>query len=436
MHRFTASYGEYASRIVEGAATAGSSGGSPGYLYYTYQGPAFNQPGNPTQFTTREVLAQVEQWFYSQCNAQGKCGPENLSLLARNVGHDVPGFSARVADTLASPYMRELTVGYGVQLATNAVARIDLVGRDWFDFYSRRIDPSTPQENDFLGIPHDVAIVENSNDITREYRGVQFQTNWRPRRFNLGLNYTWATLKGNDEQESATSGTVGNFPGNVYYPELRNFAQYQPVGYIASQDQRHKARIWAGYDIPLPRILGVLNVSALHRFDSGTPYSAVANISLSRYRAELLAGTDYCCAPSSVQYFFSDRGEFRLADVQATDFSLNYRYPISRFEIFAQGEVVNAFNRDTVIIPNTTVNLNTANPFNPFTTAPIECAQGLTNAQCNTQFGATGWHWRKGGTAAQLAAPGQLGSFGNAPSSSSANYQTMRTYRFSAGVRF
>ena len=435
-HRFTASYGEYASRIVEGAATAGSSGGSPAYIYYTYQGPAFNQPSNPTQYTTRQVLAMVEQWFWSQCNAQGKCGPENLDLLAQNVSHGVPGYDARIGDTLSSPYMREITVGYGVQLMQNAVARIDLVSRDWYDFYARRIDRTTPQEFDFLGIEHDMAIVENTDEITREYRGVQFQGNWRPSRLNFGLNYTWAELKGNDEQESATSGTVGNFPGSMYYPELRNFDRYQPVGYIAGQDQRHRARFWAGYDFPLPRILGALNASVLQRFDSGVPFSAVANISLSSFRNQLLGDADYCCAPSTVQYYFSERGEFRTEDIHATDLALNYRYPIGRVEIFAQGELINAFNNDSVTVVNTTVNLNTANPFNPFTTTPVECPQGLTNAQCNSQFGSTGWHWRKGGTAAALAAPGALGTFGAAPSSSSANYQTMRTYRVSLGLRF
>jgi hypothetical protein len=376
-HRFTASYGDYASRIVEGPSTAGSSGGSPAYIYYAYTGPAFNQPDNPTQYTTRQVLAMVEQWFWSQCNAQGQCGPENLDLLAPNVAHGVPGYDARIGDTLSSPYMREITLGYGVQLMQNAVARVDLISRDWFDFYSRRVDSSTPIETDFLGIRHDIAIVENTDEIKREYRGVQFQGNWRPNRFNLGLNYTWATLEGNDEQESANSGTVGNFPGSTNYPELRNFERYQPMGRIAGQDQRHRARIWAGYDFPLPRILGALNASILHRFDSGTPYSAVANIGISSFRSQLLANADYCCAPSSVQYYFSDRGEFVTEDVQATDLALNYRYPIGRVEIFAQGELINAFNNDSVTVVNTTINLNTraGAQFNPFTTTPLRRRQ-------------------------------------------------------------
>ena len=81
----------------------------------------------------------------------------------------------------------------------------------------------------------------NTNDIERTYRGVQFQTNWRPRRFNIGLNYTWSELRGNDEQETATSGTVGNYPSGVYYPELTSYANYQPVGWLTG-DQRHRAR--------------------------------------------------------------------------------------------------------------------------------------------------------------------------------------------------
>ncbi|HEU4521889.1 MAG TPA: TonB-dependent receptor [Thermoanaerobaculia bacterium] len=434
--RFLFSYGEYASRIVDGPATDSSAGGTAAYLYYAYTGPAFNQPSNPTEFTTREVLAMVEQWFYSQCNAAGQCGPDNLDLLATGVGHSVPGYDVSIADTLASPYVREITFGYGLQLSSNAIVRADLVARDWRDFYGYRVDSSTPSVTDLLGIKHDLAVVETTNDVTREYRGLQLQANWRPRRFNFGVNYTLATLKGNDDQESPTSGTVGNVPASMYYPELYGFAQYKPTGYLSGEDQRHRARIWMGYDIPMPRVLGALNVSVLQRFDSGTPYSAAANISLAPYAEQLLAGTSYVSPSSSAPYYFSKRGEFRLDDIHATDLALNYRYPIGRLELFAQGELINAFNNSAVIVPNTTVNLNPANTFNPFTETPVECAQGLTNTQCNEQFGTSGWHWRKGGSAAALATPGQLGTFGKAASSNSANYQTMRTYRFSVGLRF
>lgn len=416
-HRLSASYGEYVSRIVEGAATSGAAGGSPAYIWFPYTGPAINVD-NPTQYTTREALAIVEQWFYSQCDPQGKCGPENLSLVAQGLGHSIPGYSARVSDQLSSPYVREITLGYGLQIASNAIARIDLVSRDWSDFYGIRVDRSTPRETDFLGLPHDIEIIENTNDVDRAYRGIQFQTNWRPGRFNLGLNYTWSRLTGNDEQESPTSGTVGNSPGSTYYPELLSYARRQPSGFIANQDQRHRARAWVGYDIPMPSLLGLLNVSVLQSFDSGTPFSAVSNINLRPYHSRV-AGIGYRTTPTSGQYYFSERGEFRRDDVSSTDLALNYRYPIGRFEVFAQGELINAFNRGTVVGVNTTVNVLAA--FDPFTTTPVECTNSsLTNAQCV----ASGAHWRKGP------------AFGNAASSTAANYQQMRTYRFSFGARF
>ncbi|MGK2859006.1 MAG: TonB-dependent receptor, partial [Thermoanaerobaculia bacterium] len=40
--RLSASYNEYVSRIVDGPGTAAQSAGTPGYIYYAYQGPAIN----------------------------------------------------------------------------------------------------------------------------------------------------------------------------------------------------------------------------------------------------------------------------------------------------------------------------------------------------------------------------------------------------------
>ena len=433
-HRLTASYGEYASRIVDGPATSAASAGNPGGIYFNYLGPAFNQPGTPNDqlLTTAQVLERVYDWFTHACDSQGRCGTDNLTLV-RPTGplgfpNSIPGYDARIASTLSSPYMSEITFGYGSQWVPNFVTRIDFISREWKDFYAQRVDASTPREADFLGLPHDIAIVENSDDIRREYRGIQLQANWRPRRFNVGLNYTYATLKGNDEQETATSGTVGNYPGSIYYPELSNHARYQPDGYL-NGDVRHRARAWVGYDIPLPRLVGALNVSVLQNFDTGTPYSALQFVDVTPYHDQLLGNATYTTPLEGVQYYFSDRGEFRLDDVASTDVALNYRYPIGRFEFFAQGELLNAFNRHTVVNPNITVNTawtsTTFRPFNPFTDTPVECPQGAAAAVCRDM----GAHWQKGANFGRPANSAGQGTF-------TAGYQRTRTYRFSAGFRF
>ncbi|HEX8619449.1 MAG TPA: TonB-dependent receptor, partial [Thermoanaerobaculia bacterium] len=154
-HRISASYGDYASRIVEGPGTASASGGSPAYIYYAYQGPAINPAGTPTDqlVNTRQALQMAFDWFLSQCNTAGKCGPDNLSLLRAGSPHSVPGFDTVIDDELSSPYVREITLGYGVQIMSNAVARVDLVARDWHDFYGFQVTRDTySQQVDPLGI--------------------------------------------------------------------------------------------------------------------------------------------------------------------------------------------------------------------------------------------------------------------------------------------
>ncbi len=424
-NRITGSYAQYASRIVDGPGTAAASAGSPGYIYYSYLGPAINPAGTPADqlIDTRAALAKVYDWLTHACNAAGQCGTANLDLLRPNSGHSVPGYDTRIDSSLNSPYVQEFTVGYGAQWMQNLVTRVDLVSRDWKAFYAYRVDQTTPQSVDPLGIPHDVAIVENSNLIQRKYRGVQLQTNWRPNRFNVGVNYTYSTLKGNDDQESSTSGTVGNSPSSIYYSELSNYAQRQPVGYLF-QDERHRARAWVGYDVPMPRVLGALNISVLQNYDSGTPYSVVGTVDVSPYFDKLLpAGSKYVAAPASRTYYFSKRGEFRYDDVTSTNLSLNYRYPISRVELFAEAQMLNVFNRASVVSVNTSVSsADTSSnfaPFNPFTDTPKECPQGTAAATCK----AGGYNYQKSS------------AFGT-PNSQTGSFQTPRTWRVSFGARF
>lgn len=446
-HRVTASYSDYASRIVEGPATGQASAGTAAYIYYAYNGPAINPAGTPANqlVDTHAALQIMFDWLNAQCNAQGQCGTANAANIA-NLSHSIPGYSVKIGEGLSSPYVREITLGYGTQLFSNAFFRVDLIARDWDDFYAYRIDRTTPRVTNPFGKSNDVAVVENTNDIVREYRGAQFQAAWRPRRFNFGLNYTYATLEGNDDQENATSGVIGNSPSDIYYPELSNFARNKPHGYLAS-DQRHRARAWAGYDVPMPDFLGRLNVSVLQSFDSGVPYSAAANINITSLRpcsagvcTGLLEGVNpqYASPTGQVAYYFSDRGEFRLDDISSTDVALNYNFPIGRFELFAQGEALNVFNRQTATVVNTTVTQQKV--FNPFTESPQECTMAKIGldpsatrpSNYNTLCSNAGFHYTLGPnfgkpTSATASIPG------NAFTS---NFQVARTYRFSVGFRF
>jgi hypothetical protein len=424
-HRVQASYGQYVSRVGEGPGTSANAAGSPAYIEFMYNGPAINPAGTPTNqlVDTHTALQMVFNWLNSTCNAQGKCGVENLDLLRVGGVRSVPGYSATISDQLSSPYVEEIQLGYGVQIGRNAVVKVDGIMRDWKDFYGFRRDVSTPRVVDFLNIGQDVSVVENTNLITREYRGIQFQGAWRPSRFNMGLNYTWSELKGNDEQESAVSGTVGNSPGEIWYPELLAYDRRLPQGILA-QDSTHRARTWVGYSLPMGRF-GDLSASVLHNFDTGLPYSAVGTILVRGAGTGAPTTLVYNAPPSTGQYYFSERGEFRLPDIQRTDVGLNYGIPIWRTQLFVEAEMLNVFNRQDLVSIATSVNArgnSTAfTPFNPFTTSVeslIECPQGTPAAQCT----AMGAHWQKASNFGQPTGPG--------------SYQLPRTYRFSVGVRF
>jgi hypothetical protein len=132
-----------------------------------------------------------------------------------------------------------------------------------------------------------------------------------------------------------------------------------------------------------------------------------------------------------VQYYFSKRGEFRTPNISSTNLALNYRYPISRFELFANGEVLNVFNKHGAIVVGTTVLTRAA--FNPFTTTPIECKQGDTAAQCADPLRYPGGlpNWQKSATFGQPTS-----ATASTPESTTTNFQVARTYRFSVGARF
>jgi hypothetical protein len=287
----------------------------------------------------------------------------------------------------------------------------------------------------------DLSFLTNSNDFSRIYHAVLVQGGYRLfNRLNLGANYTYSTLKGNYVGESAGGGP-GAVTNTQNYPEFLNYANRNPIGFL-SQDATHKVRAWASYDLPTP--IGSFNLSALERFDSGTPYSAAGNIYISngagsRCTTARLAGTGFNPCPSNATtqytnitgsttntYFFGARGQFRTADLTATDLSLNYNLPITRAQLYFEGQVLNVFNGQAAIGANTTIRTATSSAciqtkgagigtrcyaFNPFTDTPVE-----------------GVNWVKGPSFGQPVNPTNATTGGD--------FQLPRTYRFSFGARF
>lgn len=405
-HRFSVAYNNYVSRIVEGIASSNNAAGEPAAIDFAYGGPTINGPDNPFQYTMHQAIQMVFDWFFAQCNAQGQCGPQNLALLRRGGLRSVPGYAATFTGTLKSPSVDEFSAGYAAQIGTNAWAKLDYIHRDWKDFYGVEVLRDGPKATTSLNIPVDLEVVKNTNDVKRQYRAVQLQAGWRPRRFDVGLNYTYSKLEGNDEGETSGSGPVANEPLPSYYPELVGYANRLPEGPL-SGDQRHRLRMWVGYDVPIPAIIGNLNVSLLQRYDSGLAYSQSFTADIDSYAgAPDPDALGYESAPGTATYYLC-RGCMRGEDETRTDIAVNFSRPVWRAEVFVQADVLNVFNETALsnTAGLTTGITRTSTYFNPFTTVPVEDA-----------------HYRKNsgyGTAASFTA-----------------YQLARTYQFSLGFRF
>jgi hypothetical protein len=437
--RFTASYARYVAKIADGnVGGGGQAAGNPANITWNYRGPEINPAATCSATNTAgclssaDALAQLFAWFDSVG------GTNNRTFLNSS---SIPGFSARFPDSLTSPSVDEITIGYGTQIGSNAYAKVDLVARDWNDFYVQRIDLTTPQAVDPFGNQSDIAFIENDDEgIERKYRGVQFQGQWRPGRFLLGATYTWSRLTGNDDGEGAATATSPNTSLDGFYPEYLNYEQRKPTGYLG-QDVRHRGRLWLAYELPTP--VGNFDAAILQSYETGTPYSAIQNIDASGRNTPFPGsptnpGYTLSQLGTTHTYYFSRRGEFRTDDLASTDVSLGYSIRVFKsLELFLRGSVTNVFNNDAVIFPDTTVITRRSGgagsnlvAFNPLTDRPVECTQ--RDPANPNRCAVSGANWMRGPLFGQ--ANGVASYYTGTPPNAAG--QVPRTYAFTAGFRF
>jgi hypothetical protein len=448
--RVDVSYARYVAKIADGNAGGfGNAAGTPALFQWFYNGPAVNPLANGaivgTPVAPQDALKILFDWFNNKdCDSQNRCGINAIGLLA---GSSYPGFTQKVLSPIKSPNVNEISVGYGHQFGTTAFAKVDVIKRDWRDFYGFEINSTTGAITAPNGSVSDLGVLVNDNsDAKRTYRAAQLQFGWRPNRFNVGGGYTYSKLRGNDVGEADGTATSAQTFSNIFYPEYTHFLNNarQPIGYLLG-DVTHRAKAYVGYDIPTH--FGNFNLSFIQSADSGRPYSAIGTVDPTGTNANFkFAGSPtipsyYVPSPSnknvpsqlstSQNYYFSPRGAFRTPSVFSSDIALNYELPIFRVALFGQGQIINIFNNskvnnlvggqfDTTVLTSRSNGIAATglSPFNPFTDTPVECPQNAVAATCK----GLNANWQKGPL------------FGQGLSKDA--YQTPRTYRVAFGVRF
>ena len=225
---------------------------------------------------------------------------------------------------------------------------------------------------------------------------------------NVGAVYTLSRVHGNFDGENDTSGPISVTPG--LYPEYREERWNYPTGDLIG-DQRHKARVWGSYRLPLSERFGTMNLGLLFNVDAGIPYGAAGTIDPSPF----VTGTSYVTPLTQASYYFTDRDAFRTEVSTRTDLSVNYDFRIPGVGVgaFAKADLLNVFDEAKLVNPffidqqvlTATNDATRFQAFNPFTETPVE-----------------GTHWAYGP------------NFGKANNRFA--YQLPRTFRMSFGVRF
>jgi outer membrane receptor protein involved in Fe transport len=436
--QFNASYAKYVAGISNTAGDASAAGGQPASIYYNYATPASgiappaintgascNTTTGQGCLTPHQAIDAVFNWFNNLSQA------DKNSLLSYA---SIPGLNVQILNSVKSPNVDEYTIGFSKRLGNNGNVRVDYVNRNYKDFYIYASEygaggvPKTV--SDQYGNVYDMSNLQNtSNILTRKYNGIHVSASYRlSDAINLGGNYTWSTLKGNFNGESGGSGPT---PGNtLQYPEYKAFAQYNPSGYLAA-DQRQRLRVYGVWDI-LNTKHNRLSFSLMESYLSAPDISAVGNITIRPY----VTNPGYTSPPTSVSYFFSPRGAYRLDATTSTDIALTYAFVLPVFgsdlQFYLEPRITNLFNEHAVNYPaavGTTVytSRNAGHglvAFNPFTTKPIECPQGDKANQC----AALGANYQLAANFGQPLAP--------TTSTTQGAYQLPRTIILSLGVRF
>ena len=403
------SVARYVMALTSNLAGSTTAAGNAATFRWFYQGPTINGDPNGPLVPTRVAMQQLFDWF----NANG--GTERRPYAFASV----PGVNMKMRGPLKSPYSDEYAGGVSRALGTRGTVRVDGVYRQYRNLYSLRTDLDTGRVIDPFGTSFDLSVVENTDDVRRRYVAFVTQAGYTAgERLTLGGNYTLSRAYGNVETETVNAGPSGASVNS--YPEYRQAAWNYPDGDL-SIDQRHRARAWATYAVPVAPSVGSLMLGMVQQVGSGVPYGAMGLVNPRAF----VTNPGYVTPPAAIEYFFAPRDAFRTDTTYRTDVSVNYshRLPGGRAnpELFFHGEMLNVFNAfqlcgcgDTVFnnggITNMTtigqsVSVLSATPFNPYTTQPVE---------------GVNWNYHP--------------NFGT-PLNALA-YTTPRLFRFSVGVRF
>jgi hypothetical protein len=381
-----ATYAHYSGRYSEAQFANNTDVGNPSLVWYDYSGPA----GEGIDFAPGLDPANYTDILFG-------------SFPTANVFFE---------DGLSSALNKEFTVSFGTEVGTRGFAKATFVHRKTTSIIDDYIDTTTGTTEVIrngvnFGTFENIVYRNADDSLFRNYQALVFQGRYRVNdRFNLQAHYT-VQLKneGNFEGEAANQPGLPSLAFD--YPEVFDGARNFPVGRLA-QFQRHKARIWAIYNMDVGRF-GTIDLSGIWRYNSGLSYSLVADGEpLSDEQVARSNAAGYLNPPNGgeQEIYFGNRGDGSFEGFALVDVGVNYSLPLWKtVRPYVKLEMLNVFNNQKLVGFNTTVSADWDGPVDALG-LPLNYIEGpnFGEAEANADYPA--WRTGQSGGRTFLAAVG------------------------------
>ena len=313
---------------------------------------------NAIQFSRNTNVGNSDRYtlVYTGPAGEGRSFAPGFDLANYNgvVAGTFPTLNVQFADGLSTPLTTEYTFGVARTFGSRSFGKVVFVDRNTSNFIEEFIlfaNGRTPIVVNGATLGQlDNIVYDNSDEMTREYRALQFMGSHRLMSA-LTLNGHWTVqVKNHGNFEGEAPNPTGSPFGD--YPEMLSLQRSAPYGRL-DDFQRHKVRIWADYVANLGRY-GSFTVAPIYRYNSGRTYSLVLNNqALSAVQTGLNPG--YAGTPTQ-QIFFGDRGSESFKGFALLDLAVTYAVPVWRSaQPWIKVEGFNVLNNQKLIAWDTTL---------------------------------------------------------------------------------
>ncbi len=266
----------------------------------------------------------------------------NIANYGYVYSYSDPSKSLGIDKGLKPENANEMNLGYRRGYAGGGFLRLTAIYRKYSDLIAQAgfPIPTVVPDPTGSGLPSQTTYyreLTNDSKGKREYKGVEFE--WMvpiTKQLTFQGNWTYGRMTGTQQFKEGNVGSGAAFFWNEM--AARGYNNWNPEG-VLPDSRDHVIKGWLGYSTNWGKVESV--VSLLGRYRSGTHFSMTNTTSISPAMGTGMAGL-----PTTVPYYYGNRGAWSNPDYLTFDLQYNLKVPIAKkLQFFSSLSVNNCFNQ-------------------------------------------------------------------------------------------